>query len=50
MTVLGMAFGVWVCGQLADRIGRKPIFILFQIGALILVSLYSRITEPRLSV
>src|SRR5882762_6624736 len=23
-TVLGMASGTWVCGQLADRIGRKP--------------------------
>ena len=45
-TVLGMASGTWVCGQLADRIGRKPIFILFQAGALLMVVLYSRITEP----
>jgi MFS family permease len=44
-TVLGMACGIWICGQLADRIGRKPSFLMFQIGALIMVFLYSRITE-----
>jgi MFS family permease len=46
VTVLGMVSGTLVCGQLADRIGRKPVFILFQAGAMILVFLYSRITEP----
>jgi len=46
MTVLGMAGGIWVCGHLADRIGRKPTFLLFQVGALIMVLLYSRITQP----
>jgi MFS family permease len=45
MTVLGMACGVWACGHVADRIGRKPVLILFQIGAVIMVFLYSRITE-----
>jgi benzoate transport len=44
-TVLGMACGIWICGQLADRIGRKPSFLMFQVGALIMVFLYSRITE-----
>ncbi len=44
-TVLGMACGIWVCGQLADRIGRKPSFLMFQIGALIMIFLYSRMTE-----
>ncbi len=48
MTVLGMAFGMCVFGQLADRIGRKPIFILFQIGALIMVFLYSQVTNPNM--
>src|SRR5229473_1006757 len=46
--VLGMAFGICVFGQLADRIGRKPIFILFQIGALIMVFLYSQVTNPNM--
>jgi MFS family permease len=45
VTVLGMACGIWVCGQLADRIGRKPSFLLFQVGAVVMVFLYSRITE-----
>ena len=48
VTILGMAFGIWVFGQLADRIGRKPMFILFQVGAVITVFLYSRVTEPTL--
>ena len=43
-----MAFGIWAFGQIADRIGRKPIFILFQIGAAIMVYLYSRVTEPHM--
>jgi MFS family permease len=48
MTVLGMAFGIWAFGQLADRIGRKPIFILFQIGSVIMVYLYSRATDAHM--
>src|SRR5262249_41824055 len=47
-TILGMAFGIWVFGQLADRIGRKPMFISFQIGAMIMVFLYSRLTSPNM--
>jgi MFS family permease len=41
VTVLGMACGIWAFGQLADRIGRKPIFILFQLGAAIMLFMYS---------
>src|SRR5260370_24764293 len=48
VTVLGMACGIWVFGQLADRIGRKPIFILFQIGAVIMLFVYSRVTYPKM--
>jgi MFS family permease len=46
MTVLGMVCGLWAFGQLADRIGRRPVFILFQTGAAIMVFLYSRVTDP----
>ena len=44
-TVLGMAVGVWIFGELADRIGRKPILILFQAGSAIMVLIYSRLTD-----
>ena len=46
VTVLGMACGIWAFGQLADRVGRKPIFILFQLGAVIMLFVYSRVTRP----
>ncbi|MBN8557189.1 MAG: MFS transporter [Proteobacteria bacterium] len=46
VTVVGMMIGIWVFGHLADRIGRKPSFILFQIGAVVMVLVYSRLTDP----
>ena len=46
ITVLGMAFGIWVFGQLADQIGRKPVFLSFQISAVIMVFLYSQLVNP----
>ena len=46
MTVLGMVCGILAFGQLADRIGRRPTFIVFQVGSVIMVYLYSRVTEP----
>jgi MFS family permease len=46
VTIIGMAIGIWVFGQLADRIGRKPSFIAFQIGAVIMVLLYSQLSDP----
>lgn len=41
-----MMAGIWVFGQLADRIGRKPSFLLFQAGAVVMVMVYSQLTDP----
>jgi benzoate transport len=44
VTVLGMMVGVWLFGELADRIGRKPTFLLYQFGAVVMVVVYSQLT------
>lgn len=46
MTVLGMMAGVWLFGQLADRIGRKPTFLIYQLSAAAMVIVYSRLSDP----
>ncbi|MBN4666541.1 MFS transporter [Pandoraea nosoerga] len=43
VTVLGMAFGIWLFGRLADRIGRRPTFIAYQIGAVVMVFVYAQL-------
>ena len=45
VTVVGMMVGIWVFGQLADRIGRKPTFLIFQVGSVISVLAYSQLTD-----
>jgi MFS family permease len=45
-TILGMAFGIWLFGELADRIGRRPVFIGYQVGAFVMVLVYSQLTNP----
>jgi MFS family permease len=44
-TVAGGALGMWVFGQLADRIGRKPLFIAFQAGAMAMAFIYPQVKD-----
>ena len=45
-TIIGMSVGIWVFGQMADRIGRKPTFLIFQVGSVISVLAYSQLSDP----
>ncbi|NPT34954.1 MFS transporter [Paraburkholderia xenovorans] len=46
VTIVGMMIGVYIFGQLADRLGRKPTFLLFQAGAVAMVITYSQLSDP----
>ena len=46
VTVCGMMAGIWIFGRLADHIGRKPSFLLFQAGAVVSIIAYSQLTDP----
>jgi len=46
VTILGMASGILLFGQLADRIGRRPVFLAYQAGAAVMVVVYSQLTDP----
>jgi len=46
VTILGMMAGIFIFGHLADRIGRKPSFLLFQAGAVGMVLVYAQLTDP----
>jgi len=45
-TVIGMLSGIWLFGHLADRIGRRPSFLIYQSGATVMVYVYSRLVTP----
>ena len=46
VTIAGMALGIFMFGHIADRIGRRPAFIAYMLGAAVMVVVYSRLTEP----
>lgn len=46
VTIAGMALGIFVFGHIADRIGRRPTFFAYMLGAAVMVVVYSRLTDP----
>ncbi len=46
VTIIGMGIGIYAFGEVADRIGRKPAFITWMLGAAIMVVVYSKLTDP----
>ena len=46
VTILGMALGIWLFGIAADRFGRRPVFMFWQIGAAVMVFVFSQLTSP----
>lgn len=46
VTICGMMAGIWIFGRLADKLGRKPSFLIFQVGAVMSIIAYSQLTDP----
>ncbi|HUZ64321.1 MAG TPA: MFS transporter [Acetobacteraceae bacterium] len=46
VTIAGMALGIAVFGQVADRIGRRPAFLFWMAGAAVMVLVYAGLTSP----
>jgi MFS family permease len=46
VTIAGMAAGIFAFGHVADRLGRRPAFITYMLGAAIMVVVYSKLTDP----
>lgn len=44
VTIAGMAFGIFLFGHVADRFGRRPVFLAYMLGAAIMVVVYSQLT------
>jgi MFS family permease len=45
VTIAGMAVGIYAFGQIADRMGRRPAFLGYMIGAAVIVVVYSQLTD-----
>ncbi|WP_415913756.1 MFS transporter [Paraburkholderia sp. J63] len=45
-TVAGMALGIWLFGVAADRFGRRPTFLFYQVGAVVMVFVYAHLSTP----
>ncbi|QLK62337.1 MFS transporter [Enterobacteriaceae bacterium Kacie_13] len=48
VTVIGMTFGIWLFGVLSDRFPRWKIFLIYQIGAVVMVVCYAQLSDPTL--
>ena len=46
VTVAGMIVGILVFGHLADRLARRPTFLVYMLGAAAMVVVYSRLSDP----
>ena len=46
VTIIGMGVGIYGFGQLADRVGRRPAFLGYMVGAAVMVVVYSQLTGP----
>jgi len=46
VTIIGMALGIWLFGAASDRFGRRPVFMVWQVGAAIMVVVFSQLTSP----
>ncbi len=46
VTVLGMMIGITLFGVLADRFARWKVFIVYQVGALLMVIIYAQLKDP----
>jgi benzoate transport len=44
VTIAGMALGIFLFGHIADRVGRRPAFLTYMLGAAIMVVVYSQLT------
>lgn len=44
VTIAGMALGIFLFGHVADRFGRRPVFLAYMLGAAIMVVVYSQLT------